>query len=197
MTFPRHGLKQQVSQEQVSKAQIAKAQVRRESLARRDAFALDVERAVEAAEAARAHALALAALGTTDTGTVAGYWPIRSEIDPRPVMLALSQRGTSLALPVIVGGELVFRACSHGVAKGRRRHARPFARSGLRHAAPAAGAAGGVDRLQARGPATARLLRPRPGALGRPGAPCSVWPAHRHRHRLCVPGGAAGAHGAA
>jgi 5-formyltetrahydrofolate cyclo-ligase len=31
---------------------------------------------------------------------VSGYWPFRSEIDPRPLMRALAQRGCRLALPV-------------------------------------------------------------------------------------------------
>jgi len=31
---------------------------------------------------------------------VAGYWPLRDEIDPRPLMLALAGRGHPLALPV-------------------------------------------------------------------------------------------------
>ncbi len=40
---------------------------------------------------------------------VAGYWPIRSEVDPRPVMTALAQRGTRIALPHVTPGGLVFR----------------------------------------------------------------------------------------
>lgn len=31
---------------------------------------------------------------------IAGYWPIRSEIDPRPLMTAFSEKGCKLALPV-------------------------------------------------------------------------------------------------
>lgn len=31
---------------------------------------------------------------------VAGYWPLKHEIDPRPLMLALAGRGHTLALPV-------------------------------------------------------------------------------------------------
>jgi len=34
---------------------------------------------------------------------VAGYWPLRDEIDPRPLMLALAGRGHALALPVVAG----------------------------------------------------------------------------------------------
>lgn len=36
-----------------------------------------------------------------DCETVAGYWPIREEIDPLPAMLALLARGHRLALPVV------------------------------------------------------------------------------------------------
>ena len=43
---------------------------------------------------------------------VAGYWPIGSEMDPRPLMLALHDKGACLALPVVkaVGEPLAFRA---------------------------------------------------------------------------------------
>lgn len=43
---------------------------------------------------------------------VAGYWPIGSEMDPRPLMMALQDKGARLALPVVtvVGAELAFRA---------------------------------------------------------------------------------------
>ncbi|CAA6605749.1 conserved hypothetical protein [Rhodospirillaceae bacterium LM-1] len=34
---------------------------------------------------------------------VTGYWPVGSEMDPRPLMLALQDKGCRLALPVVVG----------------------------------------------------------------------------------------------
>jgi len=34
-------------------------------------------------------------------GVVAGYWPMRSEADPRPVMVALKERSVTLALPAL------------------------------------------------------------------------------------------------
>jgi 5-formyltetrahydrofolate cyclo-ligase len=34
-------------------------------------------------------------------GVVAGYWPMRSEADPRPIMVALKELGVSLALPAM------------------------------------------------------------------------------------------------
>ena len=42
--------------------------------------------------------------------TVAGFWPIKSEIDPRPLMLALKEHGFKLALPAIIDKTtMVFR----------------------------------------------------------------------------------------
>tara|TARA_Y100000588_G_scaffold85289_1_gene90442 strand:+ start:1122 stop:1565 length:444 start_codon:yes stop_codon:yes gene_type:complete len=48
--------------------------------------------------------------------TVAGYWPIGSEIDVRPALQALFDRGHDLALPVVIGRgrPLVFRAWQPG-----------------------------------------------------------------------------------
>jgi len=45
------------------------------------------------------------------TGPVAGYWPMSTEIDVRPLMEILHQRGCEVVLPVVVGAEqaLVFR----------------------------------------------------------------------------------------
>ncbi|MEQ8354693.1 MAG: 5-formyltetrahydrofolate cyclo-ligase [Kiloniellaceae bacterium] len=49
---------------------------------------------------------------------VSGYWPLGDEIDPRPLMEALSGRGHALALPVIraAGEPLDFRAWRPGDA---------------------------------------------------------------------------------
>jgi len=43
---------------------------------------------------------------------IAGYWPMRDEMDPRPLMVALASRGHALALPVTPprGQPLAFRA---------------------------------------------------------------------------------------
>lgn len=48
-------------------------------------------------------------LGLAPGCTVAGFWPIRDEIDPRPLMDGLRARGHALALPAMVGDDLVFR----------------------------------------------------------------------------------------
>lgn len=53
-------------------------------------------------------------LGLTAGKVVAGYWPIVTEIDPRPLMARLEERGLTCALPVIAGDgvPLLFRAWS-------------------------------------------------------------------------------------
>ena len=45
---------------------------------------------------------------------VSGYSPIRSEIDPKPLMLKLAEKGARLALPAVAGRgrSLIFRAWS-------------------------------------------------------------------------------------
>jgi 5-formyltetrahydrofolate cyclo-ligase len=52
-----------------------------------------------------------AALSLTPGAVVAGYWPVRTELDPRPLMTWLRGRGHPLALPVVAGRgrPLVFR----------------------------------------------------------------------------------------
>jgi len=52
------------------------------------------------------------------TGPVAGYWPMSTEIDVRPLMENLHQRGCEIALPVVVGAgqALVFRRWVPGLA---------------------------------------------------------------------------------
>lgn len=54
---------------------------------------------------------------TVDT-VASGFWPMRSEIDPSPLMRQLAARGARLALPVIKGRglPLAFRAYAFGDA---------------------------------------------------------------------------------
>ena len=54
-----------------------------------------------APQAARDHALAAGLF--SGAGIVAGYRPIRTELDPTPLMTALSRQGTRLCVPVIEG----------------------------------------------------------------------------------------------
>lgn len=63
---------------------------------------------------------ALAELAFPPSTVIAGYWPIRSEIDPRPLMFALQKKGYRLALPVIETGEILFRtwAFNDSLAEG-------------------------------------------------------------------------------
>jgi len=75
-----------------------KAELRREALARRDALP-PAERA-QAAEAIAARAFPLA----IDAGTiVSGFMPMKSEINPLPLMRKLAAAGARLALPVVAG----------------------------------------------------------------------------------------------
>jgi 5-formyltetrahydrofolate cyclo-ligase len=84
-----------------------KARLRAAALARRDQ--LDIDTRLEADETIRALALALDVFTGVD-GPVAGYWPMRSEADPRPILTGLAARGVSLCLPAVVDGALQFRA---------------------------------------------------------------------------------------
>lgn len=59
----------------------------------------------------RAARLFIDSIALPSGGVVAGYWPLRDEFDPRPLLELLSGRGAALALPVVDGdcGRLVFR----------------------------------------------------------------------------------------
>lgn len=61
----------------------------------------------EAAERIAARALACEDL--QDRNPVGGYWPIRSEVDPRPLMQALTSRGQDVALSQVLHPHLSFR----------------------------------------------------------------------------------------
>src|SRR5215470_14423917 len=87
----------------------SKQQLRTAALAARDALS-SVQRAAAAdAIAARGLPFELA-----QGAVVAGYSPIRSEIDPLPLMRKLADAGARLALPTVArrGQSLVFRAWS-------------------------------------------------------------------------------------
>jgi len=88
-----------------------KKQLRREALGRRDA--LDefwrVEAALEMAETARDH------LAIEPGQIVSGFWPMRSEVDVRPLMFALREKGARLCLPAILDKTtIVFRELVRG-----------------------------------------------------------------------------------
>ena len=88
-----------------------KADLRAAALAKRDALDDD-----ERAAAAQAIALRGLPMQIAPGTVVAGYSPIRSEIDPIPLMQKLAARGAPLALPVITarGQSLRFRVWSPG-----------------------------------------------------------------------------------
>jgi 5-formyltetrahydrofolate cyclo-ligase len=72
----------------------AKARLRAEGFARRDALDRDWRR--EASEAIARHVLDLPELRGVEP--VGAYWPMRSEVDPRPVLKALATEGRIVAL---------------------------------------------------------------------------------------------------
>ena len=85
----------------------AKTTFRAAALAKRDALS-DAQR-IAAAQALAARGLPF---DITPNTIVAGYSPIRSELDPVPLMQKLVAQGARLALPAILGRgkSLVFRA---------------------------------------------------------------------------------------
>ena len=83
-----------------------KSALRKQALAKRDALPLDarIEMSLVAAEFGARHI-------SFDPGTVvSGFFPIRSEIDPRPLMDELRKMGARLCLPVVMDKTtIVFR----------------------------------------------------------------------------------------
>ena len=92
-------------------ASSSKADLRTAALAAREALSGEQRDAAAQAVAARGLPVEIAR-GII----VSGYSPIRSEIDPFPLMEKLAAQGARLALPVILarGKSLVFRAWSPG-----------------------------------------------------------------------------------
>jgi 5-formyltetrahydrofolate cyclo-ligase len=87
----------------------SKADLRASALGARDALSSEARAAAAAAIAARGLPVDIAP-GTI----VSAYSPIRSEIDPAPLMRALASQGVRLALPAVLarGKALAFRAWS-------------------------------------------------------------------------------------
>ncbi len=94
-----------------SPAQNEKAALRAETLARRDALPAAARQAAAEAIAARAFPVKVA-----PGMIVAGFSPMKSEINPVPLMRKLSHAGASLALPAIArrGQPLIMRAWHFG-----------------------------------------------------------------------------------
>lgn len=90
---------------------LQKPVLRAAALARRDALSESQRQAAAQALAARPFPIDI------EPGiVVAGYAPLRSEFDPRPLLETLAARGAQPALPVIVGRDqpLSFRVWSPG-----------------------------------------------------------------------------------
>ena len=78
--------------------QTEKERLRREAIARRDALPPEARQAAAEAIAARQFPLAIA------TGMiVSGFMPLKSEINPLPLMRKLAAQGARLALPAVAG----------------------------------------------------------------------------------------------
>jgi 5-formyltetrahydrofolate cyclo-ligase len=89
----------------------SKSQLRVEALQRRDALP-----AAERAAAAQTIAARPLPVAVPEGAIVSGYSPMRSELNPVPLMRRLSDSGARLALPVVVGRgkPLIMRAWSFG-----------------------------------------------------------------------------------
>ena len=90
-----------------------KAYLRKLGLARREAISPAARQAAAEAVAARPFPLAI------EPGTiVSGFSPLKSEINPLPLMRKLASAGARLALPVVVerGRPLIMRAYAFGEA---------------------------------------------------------------------------------
>jgi 5-formyltetrahydrofolate cyclo-ligase len=96
-----------------SSSTTAKAELRREAIGRRDALPA-AERAL-AAETIAARAFPVA---VKPGAIVAGFMPMKSEINPLPLLRKLAAAGARLALPVVAGHgkPLIMRAWAFGEA---------------------------------------------------------------------------------
>jgi 5-formyltetrahydrofolate cyclo-ligase len=83
---------------EIAEVQTAKERLRHEAQALRDALPADARTAAAEAIAARAFPLPI-----TPGVVVSGFMPLKSEINPLPLMQKLAEQGARLALPSIVG----------------------------------------------------------------------------------------------
>jgi 5-formyltetrahydrofolate cyclo-ligase len=90
-----------------------KARLREQAFARRDAMSGEERAAAAEAIAARPFPVPIA-----PGAIVSGFFPIRSEINPLPLMRRLAAAGANLALPVVAGRgkPLILRAYAFGDA---------------------------------------------------------------------------------
>ncbi|HWX83695.1 MAG TPA: 5-formyltetrahydrofolate cyclo-ligase [Xanthobacteraceae bacterium] len=99
-----------------SSIEAAKAELRIAAQALRDALSAEERKAAAEAIAARKFPLAI-----TPGITVSGFMPLKSEINPLPLLQKLSQAGARLALPAIArrGKPLLMRAWEFGAPLDR------------------------------------------------------------------------------
>ncbi|MEM9049285.1 MAG: 5-formyltetrahydrofolate cyclo-ligase [Pseudomonadota bacterium] len=92
----------------------------RKAVLRKAAYARRKQAHTEADHAGPAATARLVSLlrSRSDLGIVAGYLPIRTEIDPRPAMTALSEDGRKICVPIVEGRAqpLGFRRWTPGAA---------------------------------------------------------------------------------
>jgi 5-formyltetrahydrofolate cyclo-ligase len=87
-----------------------KKQLRLGALVRRDALDLEfqIEASLGMADLAKT-------LGVSSDEVVSGFWPMRSEVDLRPLMFALREKGARLVLPAILDKTtIIFRELVRG-----------------------------------------------------------------------------------
>jgi 5-formyltetrahydrofolate cyclo-ligase len=96
-----------------SSVEAAKAVIRREAQARRDALPSDLRAAAAQAIAARPIPVPV-----RPGAIVSGFMPVKSEINPLPLMRVLAETGAQLALPAVAGRgkPLIMRAFAFGEA---------------------------------------------------------------------------------
>jgi 5-formyltetrahydrofolate cyclo-ligase len=97
-------------------SQTDKDKLRQDAVARRDAIPADVRRAAAEAIAARQFPLAIG-----PGAIVSGFMPLKSEINPLPLLRKLGEAGARLALPAIAGRgkPLIMRAWQFGAPLDR------------------------------------------------------------------------------
>jgi 5-formyltetrahydrofolate cyclo-ligase len=100
----------------VNSVATAKDALRREAVVRRDGLPAEERKAAAEAIAARAFPLAI-----VPGAVVSGFMPLKSEINPLPLMQKLAEQGAQLALPAIAGRgkPLTMRAWQFGAALDR------------------------------------------------------------------------------
>lgn len=75
-----------------------------------------VSKAHQEAAALQVITLFLESAPLMKAGTIAAYQPIRGELDPRPLIEALRQKGKAIALPSLENNAIVFRLFKQGDA---------------------------------------------------------------------------------